>query len=63
MHVRRGACEAEDAIDFEQDWFDYVVADELEVAVAEQMHDVGALATEEIVETDDFIPVVEQALA
>jgi hypothetical protein len=39
------------------------VADEFEVAVAEQVHDVGALAAEKIVEADHFLPVVEQALA
>ena len=63
MHRRRGAGEAENAIDFEQDWLDDVVADELEIAVAEQVHDVGALAAEKIVEADDFVPVLEQALA
>jgi hypothetical protein len=63
MHRRRGARETEDAIDFEEDWLDYVVADEFEIAVAEQVHDVGALAAEKIVEADDFLAVVEQTLA
>jgi hypothetical protein len=39
------------------------VADEFEIAVVEQVHYVGALAAEKIVETDDFVAVVEQALA
>jgi hypothetical protein len=39
------------------------VANEFEIAVAQQVHNVGALAAEKIVEADDFVAVVEQALA
>jgi hypothetical protein len=53
----------EDAIDFEQNRLDGVVADKFEVAMAGQVGDVGALAAEKIVEADDFVAVVEQALA
>ena len=63
VHRRGRAGEVKDAIDFEQDRLDDVVADELEIAVAEQMHDVGALAAEKIVEADDFVAVLEQPLA
>jgi hypothetical protein len=63
MHGRGGAREAEDAIDFEQDWLDHVVTDEFEIAVAEQVRDVGAFAAEEIVEADHLLAVLEQALA
>jgi hypothetical protein len=41
--------EMEDAIDFEQDRLDDVVTDEFEIAVAELVHNVGALAAEKIV--------------
>src|SRR5258708_10434217 len=63
VHRRSGARETEDAIDFQQYRLDHIMADEFEVAVAEQVHDVGALAAEKIVEADNFLPVVEQALA
>ena len=55
-----GAGEMKDAIDFEQDRLDDIVADQLEVTVPDQMADVGAGAAEEIVEADDLVAVPEQ---
>ena len=52
-----------DAIDFEQNRLDDVVADELEAGKALEMLDIGAFAAEEVVQADDFVPVAQQPLA
>jgi hypothetical protein len=52
-----------DPIYFEQNRFDDIVADNLEVPVAPEMRDVAALAAEKIVEAGDFVAVTKQPLA
>src|SRR5262249_16773148 len=51
------------AIDFEQDGLHDVVAYQLEIGVIAQVHDVGALAAEIVIETDHFMPVAQQPAA
>jgi hypothetical protein len=63
MHRGGGAGEVIDLIDFEQDRFDDVVADDFEVLIVAQMENVRTLAAEVIVEADDLVPFFEQALA
>jgi hypothetical protein len=62
MHRRRRAREIEDAVHFEQDRLDDIVADEFEIAAANQMSDIGALAAEEVIEANYVVTIVEQAL-
>src|SRR5271157_68586 len=63
MDRRSGAGQMEDAIDFEQDRLDGVVADDLEVGIAFEMNDVGATPAEEVIEAYYLVAVVEQPLA
>src|SRR6266851_4124378 len=51
------------AIDFEQNRIHHVVAEQFEVGISDQMRDVSAAATEEIVETYHLVAVVNQAIA
>jgi hypothetical protein len=52
-----------DPIDLEQNRLDGIVADKFEIGMAGQMRDVGALAAEVVIETDDLDAVAEQPLA
>ena len=60
---RRGAGEVVDLIDLEHDRLGHVVADQLEVAPAEQVGDVRLLAREEVVEADDVVPLLDETIA
>ena len=50
-------------IDLEQDGFDDIMAQQLELMIAEQVQNVFAPPGEEIVETDDFLSFGDQAIA
>ena len=57
------AGEVIDLVHFEPERVDDVVADELEVAPAEQMGDVRLLAGEEVVDADHVVAGVDESLA
>ena len=59
---RRWACEVVDLIDFYFEWIGYVVTDELEVVVSQQMPNVLFVAGKEIVEADDFMALVYESV-
>src|SRR5690606_6949674 len=63
VHRRRRACEVVDLIDLDVDRKRYVVANELEARVIEQMRDVEAGARVEVVEAKDDVPLAEQPVA
>ena len=59
---RRRAGEVVDLVDLEQDGLDDVVADHLEVGVGEVVHDVVLAAGEEVVDDDDAVAALEEAV-
>ena len=63
--VRRGsgAGEVVDAIDLELERVDHVVTDEFEVGIADEMLNVGLASSEEVVEADDFMSLLDEAIA
>ncbi len=63
--VTRGgwAGEVVDFVDFEPDRVGDIVTDEVEVVVLEQVLDIGLLGSEEVIETDDIVPLAEEAFA
>lgn len=58
MNGRRGACEVVDPVDLEEDWFDYIVAEQLEPGVPEVVSDVLLPASEEVVDHDHAVPLL-----
>lgn len=52
-----------DLINFEQDGFDHVMAEQLKAVVVQQVLDVSSAPSKKIVQTNDFVPFNEQALA
>jgi hypothetical protein len=59
---RGGTCEIVDLFDFEQQRLHDVVTQELEGAAIQEMLHIGAAAGEEVVETNDLMPFVDQPL-
>jgi hypothetical protein len=49
------------AVNFQQNRFDDIVADQFKPRVSFKMNDVDPFATEEIIEADNFVPVPQQA--
>jgi len=60
---RGGAREVEDPVHLQQHRLDDVVAHHLEVAVIQEVSDVGATPGVEVVEADHLVTIPEQALA
>jgi hypothetical protein len=61
---RRGrASEVVNLIDFVTEWLRDIMANQLKVWMTEQMRDVALPTREKIVEANDFIPLIEKALA
>lgn len=56
------ASEVVDLIDLEEEWFDDVVADQLEPRVSEMVHNVLLAPREEVVDDDHAIPSRDQAV-
>jgi hypothetical protein len=63
MYRRSRTGEIVDLIDLEQDRFGYVVADQLESMVVEQVIDVYLAAGKEIIKADNIVAVSQQPLA
>jgi hypothetical protein len=63
MDRARRAGEIEDAVHLHVDRQGHVVPDDLEIAVVEQVRHVRAPAGIEVIETDDFMAVGDQAIA
>ena len=60
MNRRRRACEVVDLIGFYFEWIGYIVTDEFEVIVPQQMTDVLFVAGEKVVEADDFVTLLDE---
>ena len=63
MNRRGGAGEIINLIDFEQDWFSNVVSNQFESRVIQQVHDVVAATSKEIVEAENFVTFANQPVA
>jgi hypothetical protein len=63
MNRRGGTREIVNLVNFEQNRFGYVVANQFKLMIVEQVNDVFASAGEKIVERDDFVAFVKQSFA
>ena len=64
--VVRGGCRAGEIVnpvDLEFERVDDIVAHELEAGIADKMLDIRLTTSEEIVEADDFVSLLDQAIA
>ena len=52
-----------DAVHLELEWVDHIMANEFEAGIPHKMLDVGLTPGEEIVEADDFMPLLDEAVA
>lgn len=60
VHRRRGAREVVDPVHLEEDWLDYIVAEQLEPGVPEVVRDVLLPAGEEVVDHDHAVPLLQK---
>jgi hypothetical protein len=58
-----GAGEVIDPIYLELERVDHVVTDEFEAGISNEMLDIGLASSEEIVEADDFMSLLNEAIA
>ena len=63
MDRRSRACEVVDAVDFDVQRKRHVVPHQLEIRLAQQMRHVLARAGVEVVDAQDVLPVLDEALA
>jgi hypothetical protein len=58
-----GAGEVVDAIYLELEGVDHVVTDELKAGISNEMLDIGLASSEEVVEADDVMSLLNEAIA
>jgi hypothetical protein len=63
VNRRCGAGHVEDAVDLQQNRIDDIVADDFEPVIVEQMGHMLAPTCKEVIEADDLVTIVEEALA
>jgi hypothetical protein len=63
MHGRGGTGEIINLFHFEQDGLSHVVPDKFEGRVIEQVHHVLTPTGKKIIEAQDLVPIIQQAIA
>jgi len=63
MDWRGRASQVEDLINFQEDWFDDVMADEFKVGAADEVSDIFLAASEEVIDADDMVASVDEEFA
>ena len=52
-----------DAVHLELEWVDHIMANKFEAGIPQKMVDIGLASGEEIIETDDFMPLLDETIA